>query len=466
MQFQAHFIDNLRAQVYNVTRGDTMLGENIRNLRKENKMSQEQLAEKLDVSRQSISLWENGQTTPSMENIVAIADIFDVSTDILLKDCVEEIADDEKVKKQKPRKKGFFIALVSIVVAIIVAVSAFVINNSFDKKLSAEEIFDLIAPCTVEINAEGDTFSSTGTGSFIDGNGTIITNYHVIESCHTINVATQDGNVHKVESILGFDKERDLAIIKIDSQNEKFVTLKSENLKTGEKIYTLGSSLGLTGTFSEGIISSSSREIDGLEFIQITAPISSGNSGGPLVDEYGNVIGITTGAFTEGQNLNLAIPVRYIDEINRETEYSINDFFLISQGKVVQKPSEESKDEPEMDENYVPVDIGYFDSIEDLEEATQRNPSAFKLPVIVSVYGIIIRTSENLIYIVDSNDVGNFLLYVAIEENNADYFDNKFMLSMIDDTVNRVISGDKVVIKGVYRHSAKTISDCTYELVE
>ena len=50
--------------MYDVTRGDTMLGENIRNLRKENKMSQEQLAEKLDVSRQSISLWENGQTTP------------------------------------------------------------------------------------------------------------------------------------------------------------------------------------------------------------------------------------------------------------------------------------------------------------------------------------------------------------------------------------------------------------------
>lgn len=73
-----------------------MLGEKIRKLRKENKISQEALAEKLGVSRQSISLWENDQTIPSMENIVAIANIFGVSTDELLKDNdekeVEEIS--------------------------------------------------------------------------------------------------------------------------------------------------------------------------------------------------------------------------------------------------------------------------------------------------------------------------------------------------------------------------------------
>ena len=453
-----------------------MLGENIRNLRKENKMSQEQLAEKLDVSRQSISLWENGQTTPSMDNIIAIADIFGVSTDVLLKDSVEDISDSENEKKSKPRKKGLFIALILIVVAIIVAVSTFVINHSFNKKLSAEEIFDLIAPCTVEINAEGDAFSSTGTGSFIDENGTIITNYHVIESCHTINVTNQDGNVHKVVSVLGFDKERDLAIIKIDSQNENFIKLKTDKLKTGEKIYTLGSSLGLTGTFSEGIISSSSREIEGLEFIQITAPISSGNSGGPLVDEYGNVIGIATGAFTEGQNLNLAIPVKYINEINKDTKYSMNDFFLISQGKVVQEPSEENQDELVVDENYVPVDIGYFDSLEALEEAAQRNPDIFKLPVELSVYGAILRTSDDSVYLVGLGS-GKFYDYHTevtlaqiksgkISADTADRFTNSCQLFMLNDKNNRVLTADKVVVKGIYRHSTKTISDCTYELVE
>ena len=85
-----------------------MLGEKIRNLRKENKISQEALAEKLDVSRQSISLWENDQTMPSMENIISIANIFGVSTDTLLKedaenDATEKVEEFAKTKKQSKK---------------------------------------------------------------------------------------------------------------------------------------------------------------------------------------------------------------------------------------------------------------------------------------------------------------------------------------------------------------------------
>lgn len=306
-----------------------MLGENIAHLRKENKISQEQIAEKLDVSGQNVGLWENGHATPSMDNIITIANILEVSTDVLLKDDVEENANSESVNNKKSRKNGMFVVLFSIVIVALVALSIFIISQIYDRKLSAEEVFDLIAPCTVEINGEGVAFSSTGTGSFIDDNGTIVTNYHVIESCLSINVTTIDGDIHTVESILGVDKDRDIAILKINYQNKSFVKIKNDEIRTGEKVYTLGSSLGLTGTFSEGIISSSSREIDGYEFIQITAPISSGNSGGPLVDEYGNVIGITTGAFTEGQNLNLAIPIETIYQIDRSKKYSVNELFLI-----------------------------------------------------------------------------------------------------------------------------------------
>ena len=326
-----------------------MLGEKIRKLRKDNKISQEALAEKLGVSRQSISLWENDQTMPSMESIVAIANVFGVSTDDLLKDNEEKETEEnveDSSKPKKPLKKKLLIVLSIVLALAIVATSAVILVDKFsNKKLTAEEIFELIAPSTVEINAEGDTFTSTGTGCFIDGDGTIVTNYHVIESCHTINIKTQNGSTYKVESVLGFDKDRDLAIIKADCQNESFVELKMEAVKTGEKVYTLGSSLGLTGTFSEGIISSASREIEGFDFIQITAPISSGNSGGPLVDECGKVIGITTGAFTEGQNLNLAIPASAINEINKEKTYSINDFFQISAGKIIESNDKKSKEE-------------------------------------------------------------------------------------------------------------------------
>ena len=346
-----------------------MLGEKIRNLRKENKISQEVLAEKLGVSRQSISLWENDQTMPSMENIIAIANIFGVSTDELLKDNdekeIEEISNEENVeqlaKTKKPLNKKLVIFLSIILAVAIVATSLFVFLDKFsNKKLTAEEIFELIAPSTVEINAEGDTFTSTGTGCFIDDKGTVVTNYHVIESCHTISIKTQDGSTYRVENVLGFDKDRDLAIIKANCQNESFVTLKADGVKTGEKVYTLGSSLGLTGTFSEGIISSASREIDDFEFIQTTAPISSGNSGGPLVDEYGKVIGITTGAFTEGQNLNLAIPASAINRINLNKPCSVNDFFKISQEQNIKQ------EENSNSENIPPSDFNAF-TIEGLQ---------------------------------------------------------------------------------------------------
>ncbi len=80
-----------------------MIGEKIRNLRKADNISQEELAEKLGVSRQSISLWENGQTQPSLENIIAIAEIFSVSTDVLLKEKIEAVSN--KISTQKPKKK-------------------------------------------------------------------------------------------------------------------------------------------------------------------------------------------------------------------------------------------------------------------------------------------------------------------------------------------------------------------------
>ena len=462
---------------YNVFKGVfIMLGEKIRNLRKENKISQEALAEKLGVSRQSISLWENDQTMPSMENIVSIANIFGVSTDTLLKENTEKETEEkieETIEIKKPLKKKSFMILSIILVLAIIIVSAFVVVDKFsNRKLSAEEIFDMIAPSTVEINAIGDTFESTGTGSFIDNEGTVVTNYHVIESCHTINIKAQNGNTYKVQSVLGFDKDRDLAIIKTDCQNERFIEFESDKAKTGEKVYTLGSSLGLTGTFSEGIISSASRKIEGLEFIQTTAPISSGNSGGPLVNEYGKVIGITTGAFTEGQNLNLAIPASAINEISRERTYSINDFFQLSQGKVVDK-EEKTEEKPIEEENYTPVDIGYFDSLKDLEEAAQRNPDAFKLPVIASIQGTIVRTTNNKIFLVHAEGVANrHRLYLIraeqgkLNEDEAKEFGNHCLVNMIDDTTNRVLSGDVVIIKGIYRHSAKTISNCTYELIE
>lgn len=199
--------------------------------------------------------------------------------------------------------------------------------SSFTGKLSGEEIYDKIAPSTVEITAEGSDFSSLGSGFYIDESGTVVTNYHVIEGCLSAFVTTHDGGIYPVTAVVGFDKGLDIALLATTKQSSKPVAVSSKGVATGEVVYALGSSLGLTGTFSEGLVSAAERVIDGISYIQISAPISSGNSGGPLVNDRGEVVGITSAGFEDGQNLNLAIPIKVLQEISTDTPLPLDEFY-------------------------------------------------------------------------------------------------------------------------------------------
>lgn len=195
------------------------------------------------------------------------------------------------------------------------------------KELSGEEIYKKISPITVEVYAEGDFVSSLGSGFFIDENGTVVTNFHVIEDCSSAYVTTSDGGVYDVTSVLGYSKHlSDIAILSTTKSNSSAAESAS-SVVTGEAVYVLGSSLGLTGTFSEGLVSSAEREIDGRSYFQISAPISEGNSGGPVVNSYGQVIGIASAGFEDGQNLNLAIPVACLDRISTDKPISMEEFY-------------------------------------------------------------------------------------------------------------------------------------------
>lgn len=110
-----------------------MLGENIRNLRKKNKISQEELAEKLNVSRQSISLWENDQTQPTIENIISLADVFGVSTDYLLKgEAEEETPARESIESSKKSilKKTSIICVSLIMILAVAGLSSYFVFKS------------------------------------------------------------------------------------------------------------------------------------------------------------------------------------------------------------------------------------------------------------------------------------------------------------------------------------------------
>ena len=199
--------------------------------------------------------------------------------------------------------------------------------------LSATEIFKCINPGTVEINTyrlNGFAWA-TGSGFFISEDGQVVTNYHVIENAREIVVKTSEEKEYSITHVIAYDKEKDIAILQADIGSDvvSYLDISEELPQTGDAVYALGSSLGLTGTFSSGIVSTVNRELSdapGVKYIQTTAPISSGNSGGPLVNEAGLVVGINTASYSNGQNLNLAVEISQIDSLEA-LNLSLDDFF-------------------------------------------------------------------------------------------------------------------------------------------
>ena len=192
-------------------------------------------------------------------------------------------------------------------------------------ELRSEEVFSKIAPAVVEIQADeaNGVYYSLGSGFFIDDQGTLITNYHVIDGAVSGQVSLTDGSVCAVLSVLGYDPALDIAVLKADISGNPYLTLADGGVSTGETIYALGSSEGLTSTFSSGNVSAASRVIEDVSYIQITAPISHGNSGGPLVNVFGEVVGINAMAYIEGQNLNFAIDIRELTKVDRSLALSL-----------------------------------------------------------------------------------------------------------------------------------------------
>ena len=150
-----------------------------------------------------------------------------------------------------------------------------------------------------------------GSGFVVSKDGRIVTNYHVIRSGSSAIVKLPNGAFFVVDGVLAFDDARDIAVIKAHGENFRTVTLgDSSRVQVGDEIIAIGNPLSLESTVSNGIVSAVRNiEEEGGKFLQITAPISPGSSGGPLFNVAGEVVGITTSGVKGGENLNFAIPV-------------------------------------------------------------------------------------------------------------------------------------------------------------
>ena len=158
-----------------------------------------------------------------------------------------------------------------------------------------------------------------GSGFFISKN-LVVSNWHVLKGAFTGHVKLVDGETtYNIEGIVASDPAQDLVVLKVSGVGKSLSLGGSNTVQIGEPIYVTGNPKGWTGTFSEGIVSSIRMRPEG-ERIQITAPISPGSSGGPLLNNRGQVIGIIYARHRaiDAENLNLAIPVNYLKAVLRQ----------------------------------------------------------------------------------------------------------------------------------------------------
>ena len=166
-----------------------------------------------------------------------------------------------------------------------------------------------------------------GTGFVISTDGKIVTNYHVLEGAYSATICI-DGTTYNIVSVLAYDATIDLAVLRIDANHLTSAYICKNSVNVGETVYAIGSSRGMTNTYSQGIITYADRVVDGVSHIQHDASITHGNSGGPLINIYGEVIGINTWGISDSQNLNFAVFTDELDNLTYGSALTLAEFYL------------------------------------------------------------------------------------------------------------------------------------------
>ena len=208
--------------------------------------------------------------------------------------------------------------------------------------MALQDIYTLNIPSVVSITCQSSRGSSSGTGVVLTADGYIVTNAHVVENAQIISVQLTDDRSFAAR-LVGCDDISDLAVLRIDCSDLTPAQFgDSSTLRVGDTVVAIGDPLGAAfrGTYTNGIVSAINRDVDmngrTMTLIQTNAALNSGNSGGPLINCYGQVIGINTmkiGTFTDDagvEGLGFAIPSTQVKEIVDQ---------IVAQGYVSGRPS-------------------------------------------------------------------------------------------------------------------------------
>ena len=214
------------------------------------------------------------------------------------------------------------------------------VETDHGRELTAQEIYQRVNPSVVTVMAQLDDSVSVGTGVIFRADGYILTNYHVLAGGRDCTVAMDTGRTYEARYVAG-DERNDLAVLKVELTGLPAATFgDSDQLVVGDKVYAIGNPLGveLRGTLTDGIVSAINRDVqvDGrtMTLVQTNAALNSGNSGGPLINACGQVVGINTikmsSDYSNVEGLGFAIPSASIRRL-------VND--LLTYGEVRPEPS-------------------------------------------------------------------------------------------------------------------------------
>ena len=216
-------------------------------------------------------------------------------------------------KRKTPMRRMAYLVPLTLSLLVSISTSA--------QAQSTRQIAQKTFPSVVLLVMEDRNGQPVGLGSgFFVGEDIVATNLHVVEGAAG-GYARIVGRKRKynISGLVASDSRRDLVLLKVDGAKARPLPLgDSSEIAVGDTVYAVGNPRGLEGTFSEGIISGI-RQIGGDTLLQITAPISPGSSGGPVLNASGEVIGIAVASFKGGQNLNFAIPSSYVEALLSRT---------------------------------------------------------------------------------------------------------------------------------------------------
>jgi len=179
-----------------------------------------------------------------------------------------------------------------------------IVHKRSADKLEGSQVFDLYGNAVFMIFTSDGVNGYQGSGFFINNDGLAVSNYHVFKGTEIgkehIKLLGSDA-YHNVTNVIKKSEEEDFILFRVDCENTNYIPIASSKPKIGEKVYAIGSPRGLENTFSSGEVSQWRAD----NLMQISALIDHGSSGGALINEYGEVVGITSGSFADGSQANL-----------------------------------------------------------------------------------------------------------------------------------------------------------------